>query len=124
MNWYRRLRLDLQRSPLLWIVPLGIAAVIAAIIALNWGRTAYKKSRPVETCRQIRLGMTREQVLKIMPEPVGSVLYKRQGRAKEKLIFPSPAGASTPPQLVMDGKTGKVEEVICDEHYRLIQKQS
>jgi len=25
---------------------------------------------------------------------------------------------------VMDGKTGKVEEVICDEHYRLIQKQS
>ena len=124
MNWYRRLRLDLKRQPLLWLAPLGIAAIIAAIVSLNWGRTAYQKAHPVDTCRQIRLGMTRDEVLAMMSEPVGRVSYQRRGRPKEKMIFPSPATASTPPQLVIDGKTGQVEEVVCDEHYRLIKGRS
>ena len=124
MNWQARLRSKLKASPFMWAVPLGVAAIVAAVIAVNWGSTEHKKGRMVdsinlESCKQIRLGMTRDEVLKIMPEPVGIVSYTRNGREKEKLLFPSPAAASTPPQFVIDRRTGQVEEVVCDENYRL-----
>lgn len=124
MNWYGRLRSKLKRSTLIWLVPLVGAAIMAAVITVNWGTTKYKEAEAVASCRQIRLGMTRDEVLKIMPEPVGRISYKKNRREKEKLIFPSREDASTPPQLVVDGKTGRVEEVVCDENYRLTQKQS
>ena len=100
---------------------------MALVITVNWGKTKYreyKEAEPVATCRQIRLGMTRDEVLKMMPEPVGRISYKKNRREKEKLVFPSRADAPTPPQLVIDGKTGRVEEVVCDENYHLIQKES
>jgi len=100
---------------------------MAAVITLNWGTTKYKEykeAKPVASCRQIRLGMTRDEVLKIMPEPVGTISYKKNRKEKEKLIFPSREDAATPPQLVIDRKTGRVEEVVCDANHRLIQKQS
>jgi len=127
MEWYARLKLQLKRSPLLWAIPLGVVAVIAVVIAINWAPTEHKKGRildriSLESCKQIRLGMTRDDVLKIMPEPVGIVSYTRNGREKEKLLFPSPATASTPPQLIIDGRTGQVEEVVCDENHRLRQQ--
>ena len=124
MNWYGRLRSKVKRSTLTWVVPLVGAAIMALVITVNWGTTTYKKAEPVASCRQIRLGMTRDEVLKIMPEPVGRISYKKNRKEKEKLVFPSRADAATPPQLVIDGKTGRVEEVVCDENYRLTQKQS
>jgi len=124
MNWYGGLRSKLKRSTLIWVVPLVGAAIMALVITVNWGTTKYKEAEPVANCRQIRLGMTRVEVLKIMPEPVGRISYKKNRREKEKLIFPSREDAATPPQLVIDGKTGRVEEVVCDENYRLTQKQS
>ncbi len=124
MNWYGRLRPKLKRSTLIWVVPLVGTAIMVAVITVNWGRTKYKEAERVASCRQIRLGMTRDEVLKIMPEPVGRISYKKNRREKEKLVFPSRADAATPPQLVIDGKTGRVEEVVCDENYRLTQKQS
>jgi len=124
MNWYGGLRSKLKRSTLIWVVPLVGAAIMALVITVNWGTTKYKEAEPVAGCRQIRLGMTRVEVLKIMPEPVGRISYKKNRREKEKLIFPSREDAATPPQLVIDGKTGRVEEVVCDENYRLTQKQS
>jgi len=122
MNWYGRLRSKLKRSTLIWVVPVVGAAIMALVITVNWGTIKHKKAEPGASCRQIRLGMTRDEVLKIMPEPVGRVSYKRHGKEKEKLVFPSRADAATPPQLVIDGKTGRVEEVVCDENYRLTQK--
>ena len=122
MNWYGRLRSKLKRSTLIWVVPLVGAAIMVAVITVNWGTTKYKEAERVASCRQIRLGMTRDEVLKIMPEPVGRISYKKNRREKEKLVFPSRADAATPPQLVIDGKTGRVEEVVCDENYRLTQK--
>ena len=122
MNWYGHLRSKLKRSTLIWVVPVVGAAIMALVITVNWGTIKHKKAEPVASCRQIRLGMTRDEVLKIMPEPVGRVSYKRHGKEKEKLVFPSRADAATPPQLVIDGKTGRVEEVVCDENYRLTQK--
>lgn len=134
MKWYERLRVKLKRSPLLWAVPLAVAALIVAFIAVNWGTTEHKKGTTVDrttvdritvdSCKQIRLGMTKDEVLKLMPEPVGIILYKRHGREKEKLLFPSPAAASTPPQSVIDQRTGQVEEVICDDNYRLSQDRN
>jgi len=97
---------------------------MALVMTVNWGTTKYKEAEPVAGCRQIRLGMTRVEVLKIMPEPVGRISYKKNRKEKEKLIFPSREDAATPPQLVIDGNTGRVEEVVCDENYRLTQKQS
>ena len=133
MDWQARLRSKLKGSPFIWAVPLAIAALIAAVIAINWGttdeQTALEKreervaAQIVDSCKQIRLGMTRDAVLKIMPEPVGIVSYTRNGREKEKLLFPSPAAASTPPQFIIDGRTGQVEEVVCDENHRLSQKE-
>ena len=122
MNWYGRLRSKLKRSTLIWVVPVVGAAIMALVITVNWGTIKHKKAEPVASCRQIRLGMTRDEVLKIMPEPVGRISYKKNRREKEKLVFPSRADAATPPQLVIDGKTGRVEEVVCDENYRLTQK--
>ena len=128
MDWQGRLRSKLKGSPFIWAVPLAIAALIAAVIAINWGttekQTAYerKTGQTVDSCKRIRLGMTRDEVLKIMPEPVGIVSYTRNAREKEKLLFPSPATASTPPQFIIDGRTGQVEEVVCDENYRLTQR--
>lgn len=132
MKWNERLRVKLKRSTLVWAVPLAVAGLIVAFIAVNWGITEYKRGATVDlttvdritvdSCKQIRLGMTKDQVLKIMPEPVGIISYKRHGREKEKLLFPSPAAASTPPQSVIDQSTGQVEEVICDDNYRLSQK--
>ena len=123
MNWYGRLRSKLKRSTLILVVPLVGAAIMVAVITVNWGTTKHKEAERVASCRQIRLGMTRDEVLKIMPEPVGTISYKKNRREKEKLVFPSRPDAATPPQLVIDGKTGRVEEVVCDENYRLIQKQ-
>ncbi len=124
MNWPERLRAKLKRSTLIWAVPLVGAAIMAAVITVNWGTTKHRKAEPVASCRQIRLGMTRAEALKIMPEPVGRISYKKNRREKEKLIFPSREDAATPPQLVIDGNTGRVEEVVCDENYRLTQKPS
>jgi hypothetical protein len=109
-------------------VPLVVAGLIAVVIAVNWGTTEDTEGRNVdrihgETCKQIRLGMTRDEVLTMMPEPVGIVSYRRNGREKEKLLFPSPAAAATPPQFVIDGRTGQVEEVVCDENYRLSKQE-
>src|SRR3972149_2806965 len=122
MNWYGRLRSKLKRSTLIWVVPLVGIAIMAAVITVNWGTTKHKEAERVASCRQIRLGRTRDEVLRIMPEPVGRISYKKNRREKEKLVFPSRADAATPPQLVIDGKTGRVEEVVCDENYRLTQK--
>ncbi|MFQ5961243.1 MAG: hypothetical protein ACE5MG_07585 [Candidatus Methylomirabilales bacterium] len=132
MKWNERLRVKLKRSTLVWAVPLAVAGLIVALIAVNWGTTEHKKGTnvdlttvdriTVDSCKQIRLGMTKDQVLNIMPEPVGIVSYTRNGREKEKLLFPSPAAASTPPQFVIDGRTGQVEEGVCDENYRLSQR--
>ena len=128
MDWQARLRSKLKGSPFIWAVPLAVAALIAAVIAINWGtsekQTAYgrKEEQTVDSCKQIRLGMTRDDVLKIMPEPVGIVSYTRNGREKEKLLFPSPATASIPPQFIIDGRTGQIEEIVCDDNYRLRKK--
>jgi len=125
MNWYGRLRSKLKRSTLIWVVPLVGTAIMAVVIIVNWGKTKYREhqeAKPVASCRQIRLGMTRDEVLKIMPEPVGRISYNKNRREKEKLVFPSRADAATPPQVVIDGKMGRVEEVVCDENYRLTQK--
>jgi hypothetical protein len=98
---------------------------MAGVITVNWGKIRYREyteAKPVATCRQIRLGMTRDEVLKIMPDPVGRISYKKNRQDKEKLVFPSREDAATPPQLVIDRKTGRVEEVVCDENYRLTEK--
>lgn len=134
MEWYERLKAELKRSPILWAVPIGIVALIAVVIAINLGVTdeqaalekkeARVQAQTVDSCKQIRLGMAKEQVLKMMPKPVGTILYRRQRAVKEKLLFPSRAGTSTPPQVVLDQRTGHIEEVICDDSYRLSQKKS
>lgn len=119
--------MKLKRSTLIWAVPLAVAGIVAAVIVVNWGtteHTEYKKTKSVDSCKQIRLGMTKEQVLKVMPEPVGTISYKRQGREKEKLLFPSRVAASTPPQTVIDRSTDRVEEVVCDDKYRLRKDQT
>lgn len=126
MDWLERLRAKLKGSTLVWVVPLGLAAIIAAVIAVNVNWETPDSSpvtSSVDNCRQIQLGMTRDEVLKIMPEPVGRVSYTRNGREKEKLLFPSPATVSTPPQFIIDGPTGEVEEVVCDDEYRLSHAQ-
>lgn len=133
MDWQARLRSKLKDSPFIWAVPLAIVALIAAVIAINWGttdeETALEKREErvaahiVDSCKQVRLGMAKEQVLEMMPEPVGIVSYTRNGREKEKLLFPSPAAASTPPQFIIDGRTGQIEEVVCDENHRLSKKK-
>ncbi|MFQ5847137.1 MAG: hypothetical protein ACE5IQ_05605 [Candidatus Methylomirabilales bacterium] len=135
MNWHERLRLTLKRSPILWAVPLGIVVVIALIIAINRGPTDMKtaleklekkeervKAQIVDSCKQIRLGMPKAELLTMMPKPVGTISYRRQRQVKEKLLFPSRAGASTPPTVVVDQRTGHVEEVVCDANYRLPPK--
>ncbi len=128
MDWQARL----GASPLMWVVPLGVVAVIAVVIAITWAptddRTALErvekrvKAQVVDSCKQIRLGMTRDEVLKIMPEPVGIVAYRKKGTEKEKLLFPSPAAASTPPQFIIDKRTERIEEIVCDDNYRLRKK--
>ncbi len=125
-------RIKLNRSTLIWAVPVAVAGIVAAVIVaavivVNWGtteHTQYKKSKSVDSCKQIRLGMTKEQVLKIMPEPVGTISYKRRGREKEKVLFPSRAAASIPPHTVIDRSTDRVEEVVCNDKYRLRKDQT
>jgi hypothetical protein len=128
MKWQERLNSKLKLSPVILAVPIAVVAVVAAVIAVNWGTTEDTIGRNVDrihvdTCKQIHLGMTRDEVLTMMPEPVGIVSYKRNGKEKEKLLFPSPAAAATPPQFVIDGRTGQVEEVVCDENYRLSKQE-
>lgn len=133
MDWQARLRSKMKASPLMWAIPLlGVAAIGVAVIAITWAPTDERtelerkekrvEAQIVDSCKQVRLGMTRAEALKIMPEPVGIVSYTRNRRAKEKLLFPSPATASIPPQFIIDGRTDSVEEIACDENYRLRKK--
>lgn len=126
--------MKLNRSTLLWAVPLGVAALIAVVIVINWGTTDTQtalekkeervKAQIVDSCKQIRLGMAKAELLKMMPTPVGTITYKRQRRVKEKLLFPSRTDASIPPTVVIDQRTGHVEEVVCDDEYRLRKDRS
>lgn len=126
--------MKLDRSTLLWAVPLGVAVLIAVVVVINWGTTDTQttlekkeervKARIVDSCKQIRLGMAKAELLKMMPAPVGTVTYKRERRVKEKLLFPSRADASIPPTVVIDRQTGHVEEVVCDDEYRLRKDRS
>ena len=43
MNWQARLRSKLKASPFMWAVPLGVTAIVAAVIAVNWGSTGHKE---------------------------------------------------------------------------------
>lgn len=108
-----------KRSVLIWALPLVVAGVIGGVMSLGWMKGEFRKANLAEDCKQIRLGMTREQVVEIMGAPLTTASFQRDGKEKIMLIFPSKTLASTPPQCVIDQSTQKVEEVICDEDYRL-----
>ncbi len=88
-------------------------------------RKEIKARELLQKCREIRIGMTRQQVIEIMGEPARTMTLKdlRDGRKKEILFFDSPAFASESTQCTIDVQSGLVEEVHCGESYYRIEKK-
>jgi hypothetical protein len=73
----------------------------------------------VDKCKELRIGMQYNAVIEKMGEPINANEFEKDGRIKKRLYFPSPRLASTFVQCVIDTQSGLVEEIICDEEYKL-----
>ena len=73
----------------------------------------------IRKCKELELGMTREEVEAIMGQPMNVLEHEDMGRQKQTLYYFSRPLASTWPYCVLDKESGLVEEVVCDEGYKL-----
>jgi len=78
-----------------------------------------KLSDSVILCKKLKIGMTYDQVVKIMGQPINKAQIEVELKIKDVLIFNSPRLASTFNQCVLDRQSGLVEEIVCGEDYRL-----
>ena len=82
-------------------------------------------SELVTKCKRIKLGDTEEQVLKELgpPPPRGRHKFEFEGRQLYSLNYPAPSLESTPPNVLIDAKSGSVVSVTCNDEYKLREKR-
>jgi len=70
-------------------------------------------------CEELKIGMSREEVIAIMGEPSHVIKSEDDGEHTEIFVFDSPRFAATYTQCVIDKESGLVDEIICGEGYRI-----
>lgn len=81
-------------------------------------------SELVTKCKRIKLGDTEGQVLKELgPPPRERHKFEFEGRQFYSLNYPAPSLESTPPNVLIDTKSGSVVSVTCNDEYKLREKR-
>ncbi len=78
-----------------------------------------KQDDIIERLKTLKIGMTREEVEKIMRKPERVRFYDSDGKKKEKWYYKSSISASAGSSCTFDVKTGKVIRVQAGESYYL-----
>ncbi len=94
----------------LWL-GIVILLIVMTLLLYPFFSKQKKASHLLNTCHQLILGMSLENMTQLMGEPVG----KQEGREpnSEFYVFESPWLAST--QTMVAVKNGKITEIICGE---------
>jgi len=100
-----------------------IAKFLCCVLALSFlwsvGCKAYKNEvearHLLNQCKTIKVGMSYQEVLHLMGEPMNVVEFEKNAKKKVRYYYLSPYLASTLTQCVVDKKSGLVEEVFCGE---------
>ncbi|MBI4209406.1 MAG: RHS repeat-associated core domain-containing protein [Deltaproteobacteria bacterium] len=108
--------------------------LVMRILGVNY-EEEIKARKVLSACYDLCLGMTREEVEKIMGPPQkshleGFITYNHgvypivlgQERRREHL-YPSMSAASAPPRVVFDEEIGCVVEISCTEHHLKLNQE-
>lgn len=101
---------------------LRIVLIMAFLPFLGWGCRETRAQELLKKCKQLEIGMTRDQVDRIMGKPSSIEEEVFRGCAEVTLAYTSPRRASERTSCVIEKKTGLVIEVRCGEGYRLTQE--
>jgi len=108
------------------LVLLLIAIAVAAVAIFPRARHYYEEEMKanilLEKCRELEIGMTREEVIGIMGEPSRVIQDEFRGRTVQILLFKSPRLAAEATQCFVDKESGLVIQVRCGEEFRVIEK--
>lgn len=91
------------------ITLVAILIVVACYLLVVQDRQASGTGRNL---RSVKLGMTKEEVIRIMGEPINRTEYKSvSGRQKQHWFYHTPLEASTLNSCAFDANTGKVTDI-------------
>ncbi|NKE71335.1 hypothetical protein [Candidatus Manganitrophus noduliformans] len=90
------------------------------MVANQGGGKKYK--RLVKACKELELGDTQEQVHQVMGQPAETKIIELNGRKVKRLGYSGPALAPMLPEILINPDSHRVERIICDDEYTLIDK--
>lgn len=94
-----------------------LAVAVCLVVFAAWPRNSDRKiDKLYERCSQVEIGMTYDQVLEIMGEPVRRHYVNRDTITEEYWNYPTSPAASTLIRCDFDSSTHKVIRVLCGEH--------
>lgn len=99
------------------VIILVILLVAVSVYGKSLIGNERAKEEIINNCKQIRLGMHKDDVIESMGKPNKII------RREEKyliMVFSAKKAASTFPQVYIDPNSNVVIEVVCDDSYRLI----
>lgn len=105
----------------MWV---GLTLAVLAIwfvVANQGGGKKYKSL--VKACKELKLGDTQERVHQVMGQPAETKTIELKGRKVKILVYSGPASASTLPEVLINPDSHKVERIVCDDKYLLIDKK-
>lgn len=96
------------RTVITLVVILIVLIVVACYLLVVQDRQASETGRNL---RSVKLGMTKEEVIRIMGEPINRDEYMFKGKRRETWYYLSPTWASTLNSCAFDVNTGKVTDI-------------
>ena len=98
---------------------LVVTVICFSFIGCEEAQRENKARALLKNCETLQIGMSKQEVIKIMGKPILTRPLEKAGPPKEVLVFLSPRAASEQTRCVIDVKSGLVEEIECGEGYRL-----
>ena len=116
-----------KRTKTIVLLILLIAVGLVAISVFPKGYKLYEEERTardlLEKCKNIKMGMTYDEVVVVMGESPRVLPIEHRGRMAERLVFSSPRLAAEPTSCIIDKASGIVVEIICGEGHWITEPE-
>lgn len=96
---------------------IAVAMLALGVLGVRWYHSGYYEI--VGKCKQIQLGVSKEEVITALGNPDTTRYSDRKGRETLSLEYAAPSIMATAPFVLIDKLSGRVTEVVCDDAYHL-----
>jgi len=110
-----------ETNSILWS-RIGLSVLLFIFLGCDASSEGKQSKQLIEQCKEVKIGMTRSEVIGIMGEPRNTVDFQKDGIDLERIYYPSPRHASSPTQFLVNKESNLVEEVICGDNYSRTKK--